>query len=103
MTYKLFLDDERFPVDDSWVIVRSYDEAVSYVKEHGMPSFISWDHDLGDKSLTGHDFAKWLVDYDLDNDLITKDFSFYVHSANPVGAANIKNLLDSYLSYKQLN
>ena len=101
MAYKLFIDDERFPIDDSWVIVRSYDAAISYIKEHGMPGFISFDHDLGDNSLTGYDVAKWLVEADLDGIiLINKDFPYYVHSANPIGAANIRGLLDSYLSTK---
>ena len=31
MTYKLFIDDERFPVTDDWVIVRSSEEASKYV------------------------------------------------------------------------
>jgi hypothetical protein len=47
MAYKLFIDDERFPVTDDWVIVRSSKEAIDHVLAHGMPSEISFDHDLG--------------------------------------------------------
>jgi len=64
------------------------------------PSFISFDHDLGD-GLTGYDCAKWLVEYDLETGLMPADFSFYVHSQNPVGASNIKNLLNSYMRNKE--
>lgn len=94
--YKMFLDDERFPVDNEWVIVRSFDEAVLYIKEHGCPFYISFDHDLGD-GLTGYDFAKWLIEQHLDNNIIPSNFSFYVHSMNPIGAANIKQLLTNFL------
>ena len=43
-------------------------------------------------------FAKWIVDQDLTYNIIPADFEFNVHSANPVGTANIINLLDSYLN-----
>ena len=97
--YKMFLDDLRQPPDNTWIVVRSYDTAVEYVRVFGMPETISFDHDLGlDK--TGYDFAKFIVDLDLDLNVFTPEFRFYVHSANPVGASNIKNLLDGYLAFK---
>jgi len=51
MNTKLFLDDFREPWDDSWAVVRSYDEFVAYLndyfEEHGrLPDEISFDHDL---------------------------------------------------------
>lgn len=95
--YKMFLDDERYPIDNDFVIVRSFDEAVSYVELHGCPSYISFDHDLGN-GLTGYDFAKWLIDQHLDSNFIPKDFDFYVHSMNPIGAENIRQLMSSFLS-----
>lgn len=99
--YKLFLDDEREPVDDSWVIVRSYTQAVETVTELGFPAFISFDHDLGSDSQTGYDFAKWLVDEDIKFDIISPtNFGFFVHSQNPIGKANIEGLFKSYLRVK---
>jgi len=47
------------------------------------------------------DFAKWLIERDMDVSDMPADFSFNVHSANPVGSANIQGLLDSYLSFKE--
>ena len=103
---KIFIDDLRPLPDDSYILLRSYDEAVNYVKQNGIPSFISFDHDLGidenDNLLpSGYDFAKWLVEMDMEN-LYTfpDDFSFYVHSANPVGKANIETYLNNYLKFK---
>jgi len=102
----LYLDDIRVPVHvgsgfkdtPGWLMARTYDEAVNLVQLHGCPIYISFDHDLGDENAkTGYDFAKWLVDQDLDNNIIPTEFEFNVHSANPVGAANITNLLDAYL------
>lgn len=47
MTYKMFIDDERFPVTDDWTIVRSSQEAIDCVLNNGFPQKISFDHDLG--------------------------------------------------------
>lgn len=108
MCYALFLDDERFPkTTKEFIIARTFDQAVAIVEEKGVPNYISFDHDLGyipdttDIAKTGYDFAKWLVDYDIMYNKIPTDFSYNVHSANPVGAKNISGYLDGYLSYKQ--
>ena len=101
---KLFIDDIRQPVDNTYDIVRSYDDAIAYMKVRGCPSFITFDHDLGEAELkTGFDIAKWIVEQDLDDGgFIPADFSYDVHSANPVGAANIRGLLDNYLAVRDV-
>lgn len=98
--YKMFIDDERFPVDPSMVVVRSFDEAVAYAIEHGCPVFISFDHDLG-MGKTGYDFANWLIDTDLDNlGFMPETFHFDVHSQNPIGARNIREALNGYIAFR---
>lgn len=104
MTYKLFIDDERFPADydDEWVIARNFEDAVWYVEARGKPRFISFDHDLGmlGSGKTGYDFAKWFVEYCLDNytaNDILPDFGFAVHSMNPVGARNICLYMEDFV------
>lgn len=99
MPYRLFLDDIRDPPRDGgeWVIARSFEEAVAIVTEHGYPTFISFDHDLGDNVPTGKDFANWLVELDLAEGSMPDDFGFYVHSANPTGAENIRGHLEQYV------
>lgn len=101
--WKMFIDDERFPVDESFFIVRTVEQAIDIMAKKGAPNFISFDHDLGDNIPTGADLAKWLVDKDLDSNytFLPKDFSFYVHSANPVGKKNIEGLLTQYLEYRK--
>ena len=105
---RMYLDDIRTPSDSSLIIVRSFSEAVSFVLEKGVPSFISFDHDLGMNEgvllETGYDFAKWLVENDIEGIIeIPKNFTFNVHSANPVGAKNIEDYLNNYLKFKKEN
>ena len=102
MTYKLFVDDERFPPDDghSWVIARTMNEVQYRIFNYGMPCYISWDHDLGENEPNGLQIVKWLIEYDMDNNVIPEGFTFYTHSQNPIGATNINSLLNSYLKNK---
>lgn len=96
---KLFIDDERYPVDNSFRVVRTSKEAMNFVKTNGMPDFISFDHDLGGSD-TAMVFVNWLIDYDLDHDVIKKYFAFYVHSQNPIGKKNIEGTINGYLRFK---
>ena len=119
MSWNLFIDDERELADvtwapwqirekyrnEPWLIARNWQEAENIIACRGMPSFISFDHDLGDCRLTGYDIAKMLIgdalDYPRDRmKQFPKDFDFYVHSQNPVGKANIEGLINGYLKAK---
>lgn len=111
---KLFIDDVRMPSDvglknSEYIIVRDFYAARKAIAQY-KPSFISFDHDLGEEAAridgvlrTGYDIAKWMVNEVIhrNKDYITKDFKFNVHSANPVGAENIRGLLDGFI--KSLN
>lgn len=98
--HRLYLDDIRDPKTEGWEIVRNYDDFVNFITENGLPDEISFDHDLGEKDeRTGYDAAKWLCEYCWDNGLPIPPWN--VHSANPVGRDNIKQLLMSY--EKKLN
>jgi len=76
-------------------------EAQNVISDLGWPEWISFDHDLGDNVPTGYDLAHWLVEQDLDLSIMPAQFAYQVHSANPVGAANIQGLLDGYLRHKR--
>jgi hypothetical protein len=105
MSYKMFIDDERAPPGDGiWVIVRNFADFKLAIDNWGFPYRISFDHDLGSNEPTGYDIAHWMVDTDLNlsGAFIPADFTFTVHSQNPVGAANIQGLLDNYLSHRTL-
>ena len=89
MTYKLFLDDLRDPINNDWVIARSSKEAIEVVEKHGMPIEITFDHDLGGDD-TSIIFINFLTNYLLDNPFyLSDDFCYSIHSANPVGRQNI--------------
>jgi hypothetical protein len=117
----LFLDDERKPSDVTWVligdvghwgapwhVVRSFQEAICWVQTNGFPDVISFDHDLGinhyagnySDGQTGYDFAKWLIEYDMNTNSMPKHFRYTIHSMNPIGSKNIHELLAGYLKHK---
>ncbi len=102
-----------------WAVVRSCDEAIAWVLENGFPEVISFDHDLGYEEYglvngivtivdereekSGLDFAKWLVEHDLSTNAMPENFSFTVHSMNPIGTRNIREYLNNYLEIKFRN
>lgn len=107
MNYSLFLDDIRDPHFEApvgeWIICRDYDDAEECIIKNGMPSFVSFDHDLGDEyAKTGYDFCKFLVNKEMDKELsLPENFDFNVHSANFEGAKNINGYLNGYLNFKK--
>lgn len=125
MSYNLFLDDVRYPHQVTWVdlplvewkIVRSYDEFVRYIQQHGLPNRISFDHDLSlehyplseadggsrsphtipynsYKEKTGYHCAKWLAEYCISNNLPYPET--FVHSMNPIGSENIWSIVTTF-------
>jgi hypothetical protein len=105
MPWILFLDDVRmpnltYPNQDTldWIICRSFADAVSKTKSLGCPNKILFDHDLGENE-TGFDFAKWLINEILNGMQIPNDFSFEIHSMNPIGSENIKQLMNGFLQH----
>lgn len=99
---RLFIDDERMPPTDSyeWEIARSSNEAINFITCFGCPEFISFDHDLGDDD-TSMIIIHWLIENDLNMPgFIPPNFSFFVHSQNPIGKKNIIGLLKSYLDQR---
>jgi len=106
-SWKLYLDDIRHPSDSTYIVARTVEEAQQLIEQYGVPKHISFDHDLGVDDMdnllpTGYDFAKWLVEMDMDGEIRLPDnFTFEVHSQNPVGRKNIKMYLDGYLSKRK--
>lgn len=124
MTYKLFLDDIRFPPNvayinepNEWIIARNMEDAIWYIENHGLPYYISFDHDLAPDHYavfdlevkprfdnTGYSFAKWFGQFVIDNKLeLPENFDYYVHSMNPAGADNIKHYMHNFISFYHAN
>lgn len=103
--------------------VKSYEEFTRWITDNGLPDAINFDHDLADedytpqeywsdyakskayqdsrvyKEKTGMECAKWLVEYCLDNSCKLPKYA--VHSANPVGADNIRGLLSNFIEVQK--
>jgi hypothetical protein len=115
---RLYLDDIRTPVDDDWIVVRNYDDFVKQIKLHGLGNFevISLDHDLGEGAMveyytnvknnymldynninerTGMDCCRYLVSESMNEKIPLPQI--YVHSANPIGSANMMGYINNYL------
>lgn len=119
----LYLDDVRIPTEGEWEVVRNYDEFVAHIRINGLENYevISLDHDLGEGAMveyytnvkpnyeldynripekTGMDCARYLV-----AEAMTKNIplsTIYVHSANPIGAANIIGYINNYFRNHKL-
>ena len=98
---RLYLDDIRTPQGTFDHIERSSESAIKFMRRFGCPTFISFDHDLGGDD-TAMAVVKYMTERDLDENgrFIPEGFEFNVHSANPVGAANIEGYLDSYMGQR---
>jgi hypothetical protein len=115
---RLYLDDVRTPISEDWVVARNYDDFVSKINYYGLESFevISLDHDLGEGAMveyytnvknnytldynniiekTGMDCCKWLVSESMNKHIPLPQI--YVHSANPIGSANMMGYINNYL------
>ena len=127
MKKNIYLDDVRSPISpnnewvdgiEEWTVVRSYDKFVAAVSEIGLENIgvISLDHDLGDsamfeyynnvkdnykldyeniKEMTGYDCCKFIVNLSMDSGVPLP--RVLVHSANPIGSANMMGYINNYL------
>jgi hypothetical protein len=114
---RIYLDDVRTPTDKDWVIARNYDEFVNLIRLTGLENIdvISLDHDLGDSAMseyynnvkdnyqldysnitekTGYDCCKFLVSVSMEKNIPLPQI--YVHSANPIGSANMMGYINNY-------
>jgi len=98
MGWKLWLDDQcRDPeaphrlTPEGYVGFSSAAGALGYIAEEGLPALMDLDHDLGFNNPTGMDFLKVLAERFPDKVPI-----WNVHSANPVGKANMESFLRSW-------
>lgn len=89
-----WLDDERgVPVGADMIAVPDYDSMLRQIQvcvQYNIPFGIHFDHDIGDPYFSGYTIARYIVENEVPM------AAFAVHSMNPVGAQNIRQLLTHY-------
>ena len=92
---KLFIDDLRDPVDDSWTVARTVQQAIDFIERNRDDlECISFDHDLGIDQHGNEMTTRRIVIYIIENDL--KVGHAVVHSANPVGREWLEGMIERY-------
>lgn len=110
--WKLFLDDdagkpdmEAFrnpPIGETgWKVAHSSLEAIHLIGAFGVPSYISFDHDLGMKANGSEDTAMEVINY-LSTYYYDAVIDYDVHSQNPRGKLNIISKMDSWRKSQSL-
>jgi len=95
----LFIDDLRDPPEGGYYdsVARSSDVAIAIMEQNGCPGYISFDHDLGGED-TAMRVVNWMIEKDMDEPgWIPDNFTWDVHSANPIGKANLYSKLLCYM------
>ena len=127
MKYNLFLDDVRQPHQVTWLdlplvewkIVRSFDQFITYIKLHGVPQTVAFDHDLDPKHYTqsdafwsndpdahigeptGMDCVKWLVEFCHEHNHAFP--TYYLHTLNDAGKKNMDSYIYSALKSENIH
>lgn len=87
---KLWLDDIRPRPDGFELTARNARNCIRVLEKYPV-THISFDHDLGEEA-TGYDVAKWIERKAMLGKRTVDTWA--VHSANPVGAANIRAAME---------
>ena len=95
-----YLDDVRgVPVGMDAILVSDYFSMVKTIDlcdKYKIPFAISFDHDIGDEYYSGYQVAKYIAENEIPM------VGFAIHSMNPVGADNIRQILTHY-GYKEID
>lgn len=99
MGQQLWIDDIRTPVDDTIVVVRTYDDAIVALQSERF-SDIYLDHDLAcydsaGNERSGYHAVLWMVEQFLNGDF-TPPERFHMLTSNPVGRKNMTELINRY-------
>jgi hypothetical protein len=102
---KLWLDDERLPIESNWVVVQNQKEFENAVRKNRWLRFseFSFDNDLGTGNGSGYDCAWFLINEILDyiamqpkNETLKLNLKIRIHSHNPVASKQIYSLFNNF-------
>ena len=96
ITVKVWVDDVR-PAPEGYKWIKSVNEAIDFLRVGkwyddyivNVDFFIDIDHDAGDYASDGGDYIKILDWMEKENMRAT----FHIHSMNPVGVQNMRNII----------
>jgi hypothetical protein len=100
MGIRIWLDDVREPPDGFDIWCKDTFECSKVMREHSV-DFISFDHDLGNKTFTGYSLAVIIEDLAFRN--LINPIGWEVHSMNPVGAERIRKAMTKADNYWREN
>lgn len=89
--FKIWVDDIR-PAPEGYIHIKSVDSFINFVEQVGVNNIevVDLDHDAGDFQKDGGDYIKIL---DWLEFLGAEDLKVRIHSANPVGRANMQRII----------
>lgn len=120
MTIGIFIDDERYPSDVTWLqyeidrysywhIIRlenEFDNVLDWFENSGVDDNIifSFDHDLQlwneeGEEITGYVLLKKLIDFCIDNDIPIP--VCYFHTQNVVGKKNMESYYNNAIKFQK--
>jgi hypothetical protein len=102
MTYNLFIHPTHEEPRDGrkWQRVRSIEAAKNILELMGKPNRILIHYEFPQENISGAAIAQWLIQLDLNRNVIDEDFEFDVSSGNVIEASNMKKMVDSYKRFK---
>lgn len=97
--YWFYFDDERgVPAGQDMILITDYWSMIKIINmcvQNNIKFAIDFDHDIGDDYYSGYTIAKYIVEHNISMEY------FHIHSMNPVGRENIRQLLTKY-GYKEI-
>lgn len=99
---RIYLDDERSPKSNRFLVVRTYEGFCLALSCATKITEVSFDHDLGAEK-TGMDCLRYMVEEDMKRNgtLFSTDLIWNAHTANPCGRDNMNSYIKSYLKFKE--
>lgn len=113
---KIWIDDERNPPTDGWHVCRTawdaialigqlFDECVQWdISNIKCELTVSFDHDLGHGAGNGAQVAEALRWWAMKDEIPSNAKLYWrIHSANPIGRENIRNIMNENFAFCELN
>lgn len=91
----LFLDKEKNAPSNKWLVIRTATAAINFLKTRHVER-ISFSYDLG-SDISGYHVANFIEQMAIEGKI--RPMIWEIHSASPVGRANIQRAMESAEKY----